>query len=117
MAHAQSPSPPPPAPVPATPGPRVTQFVNVFRNALQHTVRACSYEKFSSCFPTPAAKQPDILRSVHTQITTMIEEKAEREFEDILQEREVVAGLNDLERLVTEARSRETEGGLQPTVA
>ena len=44
------------------------------------------------------------------QITQMIEDKAGREFEDILRERGVVAGLNDLERLVGEAKSRKADG-------
>lgn len=115
MAYAKSPSPPPPAPVPATPGPRASQLSTVFYNALQHTLKACTYDKFSSCFPTPALKNPDVLKSVHTQITMMIEEKAGREFDDILQEREVVAGLNDLERLVGDAKSRRAGGGPSPS--
>lgn len=40
--------------------------------------------------------------------------RARREFDDIMAERDVVAGLNELERLVAEARARrerEKEGG------
>ena len=117
MENAQSPSPPPPTPIPTAPGPRASQLSSVFHNALQHTLKACTYNKFSLCFPTPATKNPEILRSVHAQITMMIEEKAGREFDEILQEREVIAGLNDLENLVRDAKSRKAEGGLPPSNA
>ena len=40
----------------------------------------------------------------------MIKDKAGREFEDILYERGVVAGLNDLERLAGEAKSKKVDG-------
>ena len=49
----------------------------------------------------------------------MVESRSRREFEEILQERDVVTGLNDLDRLVAEARGRR-EGGeeamAQPSV-
>ncbi len=47
--------------------------------------------------------------------------RARREFDDIMAERDVVAGLNELERLVAEARARKerekeggSEGGIEP---
>lgn len=40
-----------------------------------------------------------------------IEEKSRREFEEILVEKEVVHGLNELERLVGTAKARRDGGG------
>lgn len=72
-----------------------------------------SYPAFSACFPTPAAQAPGILKSVHGQITAKIDESSKREFEDIMQERDVVRGLNELERLVGEAGRRREMGVLE----
>ncbi|KAL8807760.1 MAG: hypothetical protein Q9223_004283 [Gallowayella weberi] len=107
---AHSPSPPPQPPVAQTPGPRAAQFQKLFGDALKHTLRTCSYSKFSSCFPTPAKYAPQTLTSIWQQITTKVEASAKKEFEDIMVERDVVAGLNELERLVAEAKSRQNNG-------
>ncbi|KAL8919943.1 MAG: hypothetical protein Q9208_006511 [Pyrenodesmia sp. 3 TL-2023] len=107
---ARSPSPPPQPPVAQTPGPRAAQFQKLFGDALNHTLRTCSYSKFSACFPTPAKLAPQTLTSIWRQITTKVEASAKKEFDDIMIERDVVAGLNELERLVAEARSRKERG-------
>lgn len=41
----------------------------------------------------------------------MIQEKSTKEFEDILVERDVVGGLNELERLIGEAKAKKEKGG------
>jgi len=48
---------------------------------------------------------------VWKQIVGGIEEKSRREFEEILVEKEVVHGLNELERLVGTAKARRDGGG------
>ncbi|KAL8733860.1 MAG: hypothetical protein Q9166_001848 [cf. Caloplaca sp. 2 TL-2023] len=105
-----SPSPPPQPPIAQTPGPRAAQFQKLFGDALNHTLRTCSYSKFSSCFPTPAKYAPQTLTSIWQQIITKVEASAKKEFEDIMVERDVVAGLNELERLVAEAKKRKENG-------
>lgn len=113
MATAQiqhSPSPPPQPPVAQTPGPHAAQFQKLFGDALSHVLRTCSYSKFSACFPTPAKYAPQTLTSIWQQITTKVEASAKKEFEDIMVERDVVAGLNELERLVAEAKGRRKTG-------
>ncbi|EEQ86482.1 hypothetical protein RJZ56_001061 [Blastomyces dermatitidis] len=105
-----SPSPPPPAPVPLTPGPRAVRLQQVFSQALLRTIRANSYANFAACFPTPAKRVPHSLESVWRQLNAKLEESARAEFEDVLREREVVKGLNELDRLVGEARLRRENG-------
>ena len=45
------------------------------------------------------------------QIVGGIEEKSRREYEEILVEKDVVGGLNELERLVGMAKARQEGGG------
>lgn len=106
-----SPSPPPPAPVPLTPGPRASRLQQVFDQALARTLRANSYSSFSSCFPTPAKHVPASLESVWRQLNAKLEESARAEFEDIVAERDAVRQLNELDRLVGEARFRKDNDG------
>jgi len=113
--NAASPSPPPPAPVPLTPGPRASRLQQVFSEALARTLRANSYANFAACFPTPAKHVPRSLESVWRQLNAKLEESAKAEFDDILREKDAVRQLNELDRLVGEARVRKANGeGAEP---
>lgn len=114
---AASPSPPPPAPVAVTPGPRASRLQKVFSEALARTLRANSYANFAACFPTPAKHVPASLESVWRQLNAKLEESAKAEFDDIIRERDAIRGLNELDRLVGEARLRRENGEGQNTVA
>lgn len=62
---------------------------------------------------------PALLQSVHRQLNGKLEENVKKEWEGILEERGVVPGLNELDRLVAEAktrRERETGMGKQAEV-
>lgn len=105
-----SPSPPPSAPIPLTPGLRASRLHQVFTESLSRTLRANSYENFSACFPTPAQHVPASLESVWRQLNAKLEESAKAEFDGVIRERDVVRGLNELDRLVGEARFRKENG-------
>ena len=45
------------------------------------------------------------------QIVGQVEDKAKREYDEILVEKDVVGGLNELERLVGTAKARKEGGG------
>ena len=109
--HDRSPSPAPQPPTSLTPGPRATALNNIFTTALSHIIHTCSYVNFATCFPTPAKHAEHVLQHVWKQIVGGIEEKTRREFEDILVEKDVVNGLNELERLVGTARARKEGSG------
>ncbi|EPS34189.1 hypothetical protein PDE_09153 [Penicillium oxalicum 114-2] len=89
-----------------TPGLRASRLHQVFDQALARTLRANSYANFAGCFPTPAKHVPASLESVWRQLNAKLEESAKAEFEEILAEREAVAHLNELDRLVSEAKER-----------
>ncbi|KAI9839144.1 MAG: hypothetical protein M1819_003137 [Sarea resinae] len=101
-----SPSPPPPAPIAQSPGPRATALTNLFNSALSHVLKQCSYENFAACFPTPAKRVPEALKGMWRAMTGRFEELAKAEFEDILTERAVIANLNELDRLISDASRR-----------
>lgn len=102
----ESPSPPPQPPIAQTPGPRVTRLQEIYAQALARTLRANSYANFAACFPTPAKHVPASLENVWRQLNAKLEESAKAEFEEILAERNAIAQLNELDRLVGEARAR-----------
>ncbi|KAL6244500.1 hypothetical protein RBB50_008742 [Rhinocladiella similis] len=102
----KSPSPPPEAPVASTPGPRAAALQKVFTGALSSSIRANSYANFSSCFPTPAKYCPTALEGVWKQLNTRLEEECTRDFEKILEERQVIEGLNQWDNMIEDARSR-----------
>ncbi|KAL4801567.1 Nnf1-domain-containing protein [Aspergillus unguis] len=106
----QSPSPPPRPPIAQTPGPRVTRLQEIYAQALARTLRANSYANFAACFPTPAKYVPASLEGVWRQLNAKLEESAKAEFEEILVERDAIAQLNELDRLVGEARVRRENG-------
>ncbi|KAJ5715918.1 uncharacterized protein N7483_013099 [Penicillium malachiteum] len=99
----------PPASESQTPGLRASRLIQVFDQALARTLRANSYSNFASCFPTPARHVPASLESVWRQLNGKLEESAKAEFEEIIDEREAVQHLNELDRLVTEARARKED--------
>ncbi|OAP63550.1 hypothetical protein AYL99_02777 [Fonsecaea erecta] len=101
-----SPSPAPEAPVASAPGPRAAALQKVFAGALASSLKANSYANFSSCFPTPAKYCPTALEGVWRQLNTRLEEECMRDFEKILEERQVIAGLNQWDTLIDEARRK-----------
>ncbi|KAI9707374.1 MAG: hypothetical protein M1836_000334 [Candelina mexicana] len=103
-----SPSPPPPPPIAETPGPRASKLQDVFSHALAHTLKVCSYDNFAACFPTPAKYVSGSLMALWRQMVGKLEEAAKNEFNDIMKERDVVPNLNELDRLITEARKRKS---------
>ncbi|KAK9417129.1 putative Nnf1-domain-containing protein [Seiridium unicorne] len=106
-------SPPLPAKhTPVAPGPRAARFQKVLDDSLSHTLGKISWENFASCFPTIAAQAPGTLRAVQRQMVDRLGSLCRKEFESIVQNRNVVAKLNELESLVSQAEQRRDEAGL-----
>ncbi|CUS07041.1 unnamed protein product [Tuber aestivum] len=90
-------------------GVRATALRNIFTAALDRSIKTCSYENFAACFPTPARRAPEVLRNAWEQMCGFWESSAKREYETILKERNVVAGLNALDELTREAEERKAK--------
>jgi kinetochore protein NNF1 len=65
----RSPSPAAPPPLGESPGPRATALINVFNNALDATLKRCSYSSFAACFPTAAQYVPESLDALWRDFT------------------------------------------------
>ncbi|KAI5919953.1 Nnf1-domain-containing protein [Camillea tinctor] len=96
---------------PATPGPRASRFQDVLASSLSHTLAKISWDNFAACYPTVAARAPNVLRAVQKQMVERLGVLCKKEFDSILQARNAVAKLNELESLVSEAERRRDEAG------
>ncbi|KAF2210941.1 hypothetical protein CERZMDRAFT_44535 [Cercospora zeae-maydis SCOH1-5] len=105
----RSPSPVGPPPTPSAPGPRATALQKLYNDAINHVLKTCSYTNFAACFPTPAREVPEAVKLLHEQFTHKFGEGMRREFESILADRNVVPSLNELDRLIEDARKRKAQ--------
>ncbi|KAK3692950.1 Nnf1-domain-containing protein [Podospora appendiculata] len=110
------PDPPESPPLPskhtaATPGPRAVRFHDVFSSTLKHTLDKISRVNFAACYPTIAARAPGTLEFVQRQMVDRLGAQCNKEFDSILENRNVVAKLNELESLVSDAARRKADGG------
>ncbi|KAI1368425.1 Nnf1-domain-containing protein [Xylaria arbuscula] len=94
-----------------TPGPRASRFQTTLDSALSHTLAKISWDNFAACYPHIAAHAPATLRAVQTQMVDRLRSLCKKEFDSIQQSRNVVAKLNELESLVSEAERRRKEAG------
>ncbi|KAI1478987.1 hypothetical protein K445DRAFT_315649 [Daldinia sp. EC12] len=95
-----------------TPGPRASRFQEVLDSSLSHTLSKISWDNFAACYPTIAAQAPAVLRAVQKQMVDRLGALCKKEFDSVLQSRNVVAKLNELESLVSEAERRRDEAGV-----
>ena len=109
----RSPSPSHPPPTASAPGPRAAAIQKLYADAIAHILRTCSYNNFASCFPTAAARVPGSVADLHRQFITHLGSSLAQNFEVILEDRKVVQSLNELDRLIDEARRRKASG-IQP---
>ncbi len=105
-ATSRSPSPVAAPPIATTPGPRAAKLIKLYNDAISHTLKTCNYDNFAACFPTTAKNEPNALQGLHKDFSDRLESHCKSEFEAIMRERNVVASLNDLDRLIEDARRR-----------
>jgi len=80
-----------------TDGPRSTKLRDVFRKALERTVKGCSVEAMEAALPT--AKK-ETLQTVHTQLADFLTDSTQAEFDAIAAQRDIYTKLNQLDDLV-----------------
>ncbi|OAA48239.1 Nnf1 [Beauveria brongniartii RCEF 3172] len=91
------------------PGVRATRLQAIYAQALGGTLRKLSWANFAGCYPTIARCAEGVLRKLQEQMASQLQGRCEREFEKILESRQVVAKLNELENLVGDAEKRREE--------
>ncbi|KAI7286854.1 hypothetical protein KC345_g961 [Hortaea werneckii] len=104
----RSPSPASAPPVASAPGPRAAALQKLYNDAINHVLKTCSYDNFAKCFPTPSREVPQSMRQLHEQFNEKLGNQLRSNFEDVLRDRNVVPSLNELDRLVEEAKRRKT---------
>lgn len=102
----RSPSPAPAPPVAEAPGPRAQGLINVFNQASKATLDKCSSKNFASCFPTAAQYAPETLEGLRSQIVDQLDRTWKANFEEILNKRDVVKLVNELEQCIEDAKLR-----------
>ena len=107
--RSRSPSPAPPPPTPSAPGPRAAALQKLYHDAITHVLKTCSYANFAACFPTPARAAPGVLHDAHEQFIGTLDHWLRREFDSVLVARDVVPSLNELDRLIDDARRRKAQ--------
>ncbi|KAH9883584.1 Nnf1-domain-containing protein [Xylariomycetidae sp. FL2044] len=94
-----------------TPGPRASKFQELLDRSLERTLSKISYDNFAACYPTIAAQAPAMLKAVQKQMVERLGVLCKKEFDSVIQSRNVIAKLNELESLVSEAERRRSEAG------
>lgn len=97
-----------------TPGPRAQRFQEMFDLALNHTLTRISLENFASCYPTIASQAPHILKQVQRGMVDRLAHLCNQEFAAVLSRYQVVARLNELESLVSDAEQRRRRSNNSP---
>lgn len=97
-----------------TPGPRAQRFQEMFDLALNHTLTKISLDNFASCYPTIAARAPHILAQVQRGMVDRLAQLCNQEFAAVLSRYQVVAKLNELESLVSDAEQRRRRNNNNP---
>ncbi|KAF9213618.1 hypothetical protein BGZ59_005107 [Podila verticillata] len=100
-------------------GPRMTRLRRLLEKSLQETVKACNYNAVQECFPQVAASTPQELRDAHEKVCQFLNVEVnvsaafapENEFEQIIQERNLIHKLNGLDRLIADAMSKGRTAG------
>ncbi|CAK1354532.1 unnamed protein product [Cercospora beticola] len=105
----RSPSPAGPPPTPSAPGPRATALQKLYNDAINHVLKTCSYTNFAACFPTPAREVPEAVKFLHEQFLHKFGDGLRKEFGLVLEDRNVVPSLNELDRLIEDARKRKAQ--------
>ncbi|RPB04918.1 hypothetical protein L873DRAFT_1840353 [Choiromyces venosus 120613-1] len=85
-----------------TEGIRVTALRNIFTAALERSIKTCSYENFAACFPTPARRAPEVLRSAWEQMCGFWENSAKLTPLLLAAQREVVGKIEVVQGSNTE---------------
>ncbi|KAK1756194.1 kinetochore-associated protein NNF1 [Echria macrotheca] len=103
---------------PITPGPRAARLQDVFGTALRRTLARMSVDNFGACYPTIAREAPRTLESVQRQTVERLAGLCEKEFQSILQSRNVIPRLNELEALLSDAATRRqsSPAGSEPPI-
>ncbi|RIA90422.1 Nnf1-domain-containing protein [Glomus cerebriforme] len=95
---------------------RSKKVKQMLESCLGETLNNFSYEKVAQCYPTLAKEQPERLKQALGQVKEFLKTNTEEEFEAILEQRNILEKLNELDDIIAKAKKRQNDGHnpLQP---
>ncbi|CAG8677215.1 21039_t:CDS:2 [Rhizophagus irregularis] len=87
-------------------------------SCLGETLDNFSYEKVAQCYPTLAKEQPERLQQALSQVKEFLKTNTEEEFEAILEQRNILEKLDELDDIIAKAKKCQKDGHspIQPMI-
>ncbi|KAF3937211.1 hypothetical protein ABW19_dt0205753 [Dactylella cylindrospora] len=84
-------------------------FEKVFEKALKTSLSGITLENWNKCFPTPVAKRSEQMKEVRKKFCEIYELNVRKNFDEIIASRKLLASLDNLDILISEAQTRKTQ--------
>ncbi|KAK6361230.1 hypothetical protein TWF730_004972 [Orbilia blumenaviensis] len=81
----------------------------VFERSLKASLSGITPEAWNKCFPTPTARRPEQMKEVRKKFCEIYELNVRKNFQDIVSSRKLLASLDNLDILISEAHSRKDQ--------
>lgn len=96
-------------------GIRFTLLQKVLEKSLSESTKTITLEKLKGCYPELALTEDGVkaMEIVRSQITEIWQEKSLAEFNAVFKERDVENSLNELDRLIEEAKRRQKRNNIE----
>ncbi|KAK6536935.1 hypothetical protein TWF281_001142 [Arthrobotrys megalospora] len=78
----------------------------VFEKSLKSSLSGITPEAWNKCFPTPTARRPEQMKEVRKKFCEIYELNVRKNFQDIISSRKLLASLDNLDILISEAQTR-----------
>ncbi|KAI8578876.1 hypothetical protein K450DRAFT_244921 [Umbelopsis ramanniana AG] len=89
-------------------GKRAKKLNMLFEKYIERIIQSVSYAKFAICFSELDEQQHEALVMAHQQVCEYLEKSIREDFHSILVERQLIEKLNELDKLVEEAKRNNT---------
>ncbi|KAK6520749.1 hypothetical protein TWF506_000996 [Arthrobotrys conoides] len=78
----------------------------VFEKSLKASLSGITPEAWNKCFPTPTVRRPEQMKEVRKKFCEIYELNVRKNFQDIISSRKLLASLDNLDILISEAQTR-----------
>ncbi|KAK6351526.1 hypothetical protein TWF718_004684 [Orbilia javanica] len=81
----------------------------VFEKSLKSSLSGITPEAWNKCFPTPTVRRPEQMKEVRKKFCEIYELNVRKNFQDIISSRKLLASLDNLDILISEAQTRKAK--------
>ncbi|KAF3169436.1 hypothetical protein TWF225_011327 [Orbilia oligospora] len=78
----------------------------VFEKSLKASLSGITPEAWNKCFPTPTVRRPEQMKEVRKKFCEIYELNVRKNFQDMISSRKLLASLDNLDILISEAQTR-----------